>query len=71
VTLRAEMPLTVLIANAAHPIDPRPEYVCTPLEVTARQARPTSSQDPLWDATPEGRRAFLNTADHLTARGIQ
>jgi urea carboxylase-associated protein 2 len=71
VTLRAEMPLTVLIANAAHPIDPRSEYVCTPLEVTARQARPTSSQDPLWDATPEGRRAFLNTADHLTARGIQ
>jgi uncharacterized protein len=71
VTLRAEMPVTVLIANAAHPVDPRPEYVCTSLEVTARPGRPTSPDDPLWDATPEGRRAFANTADHLTARGIQ
>jgi urea carboxylase-associated protein 2 len=71
VTLRMEMPVTVLIANAAHPIDPRTEYVCTPLEVTARPGRPTSPDDPLWDATSEGRRAFLNTADHLTARGIK
>lgn len=71
VTLRMEMPVTVLIANAAHPIDPRPEYVCTPLEVTARAGHATSPDDPLWDRTPEGHRAFLNTADHLTARGIQ
>ncbi|WP_055589312.1 urea amidolyase associated protein UAAP1, partial [Streptacidiphilus griseoplanus] len=36
VTLRAEMPLTVLIANVPHPLDPRPDYRCTPLEVHAR-----------------------------------
>jgi urea carboxylase-associated protein 2 len=71
VTLRAEQPLTVLIANVPHPVDPRPEYVSTPLEVLAWRARPTAPGDPLWDATPEGRRAFLNTADHLAARGIQ
>jgi urea carboxylase-associated protein 2 len=71
VTFRAEMPLTVLIANAAHPIDPRPDYVCTALNVEARPGRPTAPDDPLWSATPEGERAFLNTADHLAARGIQ
>ncbi|MFE0678220.1 urea amidolyase associated protein UAAP1 [Streptomyces sp. NPDC058867] len=69
VTLRAEQTLTVLIANVPHPLDPRPEYVCGPLEVLAHRARPTAPGDPLWDATPEGRRAFLNTAEHLTARG--
>ncbi|MFE4959805.1 DUF1989 domain-containing protein, partial [Streptomyces sp. NPDC056653] len=70
VTLRAEQDLTVLIANVPHPLDPRPDYVCTPLEVLAWRARPTASGDPLWDATPEGRRAFLNTLDFLAARGL-
>ncbi|MFF4037491.1 urea amidolyase associated protein UAAP1 [Streptomyces sp. NPDC001816] len=70
VTLRAEQPLTVLIANVPHPLDPRPAYVCGHLEVVAYRARPTAPGDVLWDATPEGRRAFLNTADHLDARGI-
>ncbi|GAA1362856.1 urea amidolyase associated protein UAAP1 [Streptomyces beijiangensis] len=71
VTLRAEQDLTVLIANVPHPLDPRPAYTCTPLEVLAWRAHPTAPGDPLLDATPEGRRAFLNTADHLAARGIQ
>ncbi|MFR0353728.1 urea amidolyase associated protein UAAP1 [Streptomyces sediminimaris] len=70
VTLRAEQDLTVLIANVPHPADPRPDYVCTPLEVLAWRAAPTAPDDPLWQATPEGRRAFLNTAEHLTARGL-
>ncbi|MFC8955391.1 MULTISPECIES: urea amidolyase associated protein UAAP1 [unclassified Streptomyces] len=70
VTLRAEQDVTVLLANVPHPLDPRPAYTCGRLEVLAYRARPTAPGDPLWDATPEGRRAFLNTADHLTARGI-
>jgi len=70
VTLRAEQPLTVLIANVPHPLDPRPGYHCGPLEVTAWRGRATGPQDPLWDATPEGRRAFLNTAEFCAARGI-
>lgn len=69
VTLRAEQDLTVLVANVPHPLDPRPAYTCTSLEVLAWRARPTRPGDPLWDATPEGRRAFLNTYDFLTARG--
>ncbi len=70
VTLRAEQPLTVLIANVPHPLDPRPAYVCGPLEVIAHRAEPTAPGDALWNTTPEGRRAFLNTAEHLNARGI-
>src|SRR3954471_17070583 len=52
VTLRAEQPLTVLLANVPHPLDPRPAYVCGPLEVRARRGAATAPGDPLWDATP-------------------
>lgn len=70
VTLRAEQDVTVLIANVPHPADPRPEYVSSPLEVLAWRAEATKPGDRLWDASPEGRRAFLNTAEFLAARGI-
>ncbi|WP_421742371.1 urea amidolyase associated protein UAAP1 [Cellulomonas sp.] len=68
-TLRAEAPLLLLVANTAHPLDPR-EYVSTPLEVLAWRGEPTAETDPLWTATPEGRRAFVNTLADLTARGL-
>jgi urea carboxylase-associated protein 2 len=70
VTLRAEMPLVVLIANAAHPLDPRETYTSTPLEIVAWRDRGTTPDDPWWTFTPEGRRAFENTADHLKGRGL-
>ncbi|MGW1023384.1 urea amidolyase associated protein UAAP1 [Streptomyces sp. NPDC002577] len=70
VTLRAEQDVTVLIANVPHPVDPRETYTSTPLEVLAWRAGPTRPGDPLWDATPEGRRAFLNTTEFLAARGL-
>lgn len=41
-----------------------------PLEVLAWRARATAAGDPLWEATPEGRRAFLNTAEFLATRGL-
>jgi uncharacterized protein len=69
VTLRAEQDVTVLIANVPHPADPRPDYTCTPLEVLAWRAEPTRAGHALWDATPEGRRAFLNTAEFLASKG--
>ncbi|MEW1718940.1 urea amidolyase associated protein UAAP1 [Streptomyces sp. NPDC093109] len=71
VTLRAEQDLTVLLANVPHPLDPRPAYTSTALEVLAWTAGPTAPGDPLWDATPEGRRAFLNTAEYHTSKGIR
>ncbi|MFE2727795.1 urea amidolyase associated protein UAAP1 [Kitasatospora sp. NPDC059327] len=70
VTLLVEQDVTVLIANVPHPLDPRPAYHCGDLQVLAFRASPTRPGDARWDATPEGRRAFLNTAAHLTARGI-
>ncbi|MGI8801028.1 MAG: urea amidolyase associated protein UAAP1 [Solirubrobacteraceae bacterium] len=69
VTLRAELPLIVLIANVPHPVDPRREYTCTTLEVLAWAGDPTGPDDGLWSATPEGERAFQNTADYARARG--
>jgi urea carboxylase-associated protein 2 len=69
VTLRAELPLIVLIANAPHPLDRRPRYTCGPLELLAWRGAPTAPRDELWSATPEGERAFLNTADYAAARG--
>ena len=71
VELLAELPLVLLIANVPHPIDPRPEYHCSTLEVLAWSGEPTTPSDPLWSASPEGERAFANTADYLAARGIR
>jgi urea carboxylase-associated protein 2 len=70
VELLAELPLIVLLANVPHPVDPRPAYTCGPLRVHAWRSAPTSPRDPRWDATPEARRAYLNTADYLAARGL-
>jgi urea carboxylase-associated protein 2 len=70
VTLRAELPLIVLIANVPHPLDPRAAYTCSALEVLAWRGAATAPDDPLWSATPEARRAFLNTMDYAGARGL-
>ena len=68
VVLTAELPLVILIANTAHPLDET--GVSKRLEVTAWRSAATTPDDPLWTATPEGRRAFENNADYLAARGI-
>ena len=61
----------MIIANVPHPLDPRPHYECSTLEVLAWSGAATGPHDPLWSASPEGERAFLNTADYLIARGIR
>jgi urea carboxylase-associated protein 2 len=70
VELLAELPLIILIANAPHPVDPRPAYTRGPLRVHAWRSSPTAPGDPRWAATPEAQRAYLNTADYLAARGL-
>ena len=65
VRLRAELPLVVLVANVPHPIDPRPGYTVGSLEILAWRGSPTAPDDPLWTATPEAERAFLNSASYL------
>ncbi|MCJ1714347.1 urea amidolyase associated protein UAAP1 [Curtobacterium sp. VKM Ac-2922] len=69
VTLVAELPLLVLVANVAHPLDPRTDYVVGPLRVHAWRGEPTSPADDRFGATPELTRAYLNTIDHAEARG--
>jgi uncharacterized protein len=70
VELVAELPLLVLVANVAHPLDPRDDYVVGPLRVHAWRGRPTQPGDPRFAATPERNRAYLNTIDYAEARGL-
>jgi urea carboxylase-associated protein 2 len=70
VDLRAELPLIVLLVNAPHPLDPRPEYTCTPVDVLAWDGTPTTPADPMWSFSPEWERAYLNTADYVHAHGL-
>ena len=60
--LRAEMDLTLVIANCPHVLDPRP-WSITPLRVTAWRGPVAAVDDPIRTATPERLRAFLNTED--------
>ncbi|MFJ5532634.1 urea amidolyase associated protein UAAP1 [Streptomyces sp. NPDC093261] len=70
VELVAEMPLLVLVANVAHPLDPRPGYLVGPLRVHAWRGAPTGPGEPRFTATPELHRAYLNTVDYCEARGL-
>lgn len=63
----------VLVANTAHPMDPRAEFTCSPLQI---HAWPTPADlDRLADGDlvgplgPEHRQAIANTDADLTARG--
>jgi urea carboxylase-associated protein 2 len=65
VALRAEMQVLFVVANTPHVLDPRSDYVVTPLGLRTVIGEPTRSTDALWRATPEGERAFRNTADFV------
>jgi urea carboxylase-associated protein 2 len=63
VELRLELDLVVVMADAPHPLDPRPDYTAGPARITAWAAeRP--DPDPHRTTTPERERAFQNTDDH-------
>lgn len=64
-TLRAEMDITLVLANCPHVLDRRGEYAVSPVRATAWRGPPTAQDDPLRNATPEGLRAFLNVEDSL------
>ncbi|MEE2061436.1 urea amidolyase associated protein UAAP1 [Rhodococcus artemisiae] len=65
VDLLVHLPVIVLIANTAHPLDPDREFVTTPLEVTAWRA--PGELDSVDTAEPEYHRAVLNTEDAWAA----
>lgn len=64
----------VLLANTAHPLDPRPEFTCGPLLVHAWRApgelADLASGDLLGPLGPEHLQAIANTDADLTARGV-
>jgi len=60
--LRAEMDLILVVANCPHILDRRP-WTITPLRATAWRGPVTAVDDVSRNATPERRRAFLNTED--------
>ena len=64
VLIRCEMDVIVVMANCPHVFDPRPEWHCTPLRVTAWRGAITPETDPVRNAAPEACRAFLNTEDY-------
>ncbi len=70
VTLIAELPLIVLIANVPHPLDPRSDYEVGPLRVHAWRGEATAADDPAFATSPERTRAYLNTHDYAEARGL-
>lgn len=70
VELVAELPLLILIANVAHPLDPSEDYVIGPLRVHAWRGQPTGPADTRFAATPELTRAYLNSIDYAEARGL-
>ncbi len=66
VELRADMNVLVVIANTPHVLDPRPAYTSTPLRLTAWRSEPADACDPIRNATPEAKRAFLNVDDYFS-----
>ncbi len=61
VVLRCELDVLVTIVNVPHPLDERPDYTVTPLRVSAWRGDPAGPEDPIRNATPEGRRAYENS----------
>lgn len=70
VELLTEMPLIVLVANAPHPLDPRTDYTVSELRIHAWTSTPTNPEHERWGATPELERAYSNTHDYISSRGI-
>lgn len=74
VDLLLHVDLIVLLANTAHPLDPRPEFTCSPLLVHAWSAATDLdllvAGDLVGPIGPEHRQAVANTDADLVARGV-
>jgi uncharacterized protein len=67
IEMRAELPVLLLVANTAHPLDPRPNWNVSTLEIVAWSGAPSGPDDDHWAATPERERAYLNTVEDRAA----
>ncbi|RMI38589.1 urea carboxylase-associated family protein [Streptomyces triticirhizae] len=75
VELLTHLDTVVLLANTAHPLDPRPEFSCSPLEVRAwraeEQLAALTAGELVGPLGPEHRQAVANTEADLLARGTR
>ena len=70
VRLRFELPAIVLVANVPSPVDPRDDYISTPLRIRAWRGEAATLDSVEAVATPEATRAFGNTIDYARAKGL-
>ncbi|TFV51728.1 urea amidolyase associated protein UAAP1 [Blastococcus sp. TF02A_35] len=74
VDLLLHVDTVVLLANTAHPLDPRPEFTCSPLEVRAWAApgdlHRLVAGELVGPLGPEHVQAIANTDADLLARGV-
>ncbi len=68
VVLRADMDVLVVLTVTPHVLDPRAEYVVTPLDIVARVGGAAAPDDSIRVSTPEAQRAFENTEDWFLTR---
>lgn len=65
ISLRAELPLLVLLSNTPHACDPRSDYAPLPLQIEVFPTRALRPDDPCRHRCPEAERAYLNTSQYL------
>jgi urea carboxylase-associated protein 2 len=74
VDILAHVDLIVSLANTAHPLDPRPEFTCSPLRIHAWPAPGDldllAAGDLAGPLRPEHLQAIANTDADLAARGV-
>ena len=71
IDLRAEMDVSIVVANAAHPLDDRDDHSPSIVRCTAwLPDDPPTTTDPRRTSSPERQRAFENT-DALLAGGVR
>ncbi|WP_234313886.1 urea amidolyase associated protein UAAP1 [Streptomyces sp. NBRC 109706] len=74
VELLTHLDVLVLIANTAHPLDPRDEFQCSPLEIRAWRAEEElaalAAGELVGELGPEHLTAIANTESDLLARGV-
>ena len=61
VTLRAELDVLVVLSTAPHPLDPRPDWGPSPVDVQIARADPPGRDDPSRTWRPESARALAET----------
>ena len=70
VTLRTEMDLLLILSNTPNPLDRRPAYPATAIQLDVLPANPIEPNDICVTHGPENRRAFENTWEYHALRHV-